>query len=84
MKPRPDPDLAQWCTALASSAPTADVVPPGWLTCAAIAKKLGKSESHTSKLLRHSISQGRCERKTFRVPTGGRGAFPLPHYRPLP
>lgn len=74
-----DPDLARWCAALATSA-TADEVPPGWLRMDEIAKLLGKSESHTFKLLAAATREGRCETASFRVQRGSR-VLPHKHYR---
>jgi hypothetical protein len=75
----PDPDLAAWCAALAS-APTQDVVPPGWHTCRELSKRLGKSDSRMGELLRAAIERGACERKEFRVPAAGT-TRPVPHYK---
>lgn len=76
---QPDPDLARWCAALATQA-TADEVPPGWLRLDEIAKLLGKSESHTFKLLAAATREGRCETASFRVQRGSR-VLPHKHYR---
>jgi hypothetical protein len=63
---QPDLDLARWCAALATQA-TADEVPPGWLRSDELAKLLGKSESHTFKMLAVAAREGRCETASFRV-----------------
>ena len=76
---QPDPDLAKWCAALATSA-TADEVPPGWLRMDEVAKLLGKSESHTFKLLAAAAREGRCETASYRVQRGSR-VLPHKHYR---
>lgn len=76
---KPDLDLARWCAALATSA-TADEVPPGWLRMDEVAKLLGKSESHTFKLLAAATREGRCETASFRVQRGSR-VLPHKHYR---
>ena len=75
----PDPDLARWCAALASTA-TADEVPLGWLRMSELATMLGKSESHMAKLIRRSADDGRCETAMFRVPCGQK-VMALRHYR---
>ena len=74
-----DADLARWCAALATQAAT-DEVPPGWLKMSQIATLLGKSESHTARLIRRSAEQGRCETASFRVQCGQR-VLALRHYR---
>ena len=76
---KPDPDLAKWCAALASPAVT-DEVPPGWLRMEEVAAMMGKSESHTTKLLARAAKEGRCETQQFRVLCGQR-ALPVKHYR---
>ena len=76
---KPDADLAKWCAALATQAAT-DEVPPGWLKMSEIATLLGKSESHTAKLIRRSAEQGRCETAMFRVVCGQR-VLALRHYK---
>lgn len=75
----PDADLARWCAAL-STAHTIEAVPPGWLRMDEVAKLLGKSESHTFKLLAKAASEGRCETASFRVQRGQR-VLPLRHYK---
>ena len=74
-----DPDLAKWCAALSTQAAT-DEVPAGWLKMSEIATLLGKSESHTAKLIRRSAEQGRCETASFRVQCGQR-VLALRHYK---
>ena len=76
---QPDPDLARWCAALATQAAT-DEVPAGWLKMSEIATLLGKSESHTAKLIRRSAEQGRCETASFRVQCGQK-VMALRHYK---
>lgn len=75
----PDADLARWCAALATQAAT-DEVPPGWLKMSEVAAMLGKSESHTAKLIRKAAEQGRCETAMFRVVCGQR-ILALRHYK---
>ena len=75
----PDADLARWCAALATQAAT-DEVPHGWLKMSEVAAMLGKSESHTAKLIRKAADQGRCETAMFRVVCGQR-VLALRHYR---
>ena len=76
---KPDSDLAKWCAALSTNA-TADVVPPGWMRMDEVAVMLGKSESHTFKLLAVAAREGRCETASFRVQRGSR-VLPHRHYK---
>jgi hypothetical protein len=76
----PDPDLAAWCAALASTAPT-DVVPPGWFTPAQLAEKLGMTSERMKRRITELMKLGKCETQKFRVSNGCRGVYPLPHYR---
>jgi hypothetical protein len=76
----PDPDLAAWCAALASATPT-DVVPPGWFTPAQLAEKLGMTSERMKRRITELMKLGKCETKKFRVSNGGRGVYPLPHYK---
>jgi AraC-like DNA-binding protein len=75
----PDSDLARWCAALSTQAAT-DEVPPGWLKMAEIATLLGKSESHTAKLIRKAADDGRCETAMYRVQCGQK-VMALRHYK---
>ena len=76
----PDPDLAAWCAALASATPT-DVVPPGWFTPAQLAEKLGMTSERMKRRITELVRLDKCETKKFRIENGGRGVYPLPHYR---
>jgi len=76
----PDPDLAAWCAALASATPT-DVVPPGWFTPAQLADKLGMTPDRMKRQITELMRLDKCETKKFRIENGGRGVYPLPHYR---
>ena len=74
-----DPDLAQWCAALASPAVT-DVIPPGWFTTKQLADKLGKTRSTMARLLAEGVAAGRCEMAKFRVSVGS-FVRATPHYK---
>jgi hypothetical protein len=76
----PDPDLQAWCAALASATPT-DVVPPGWFTPAQLAEKLGMTSERMKRRITELMRLDKCETKKFRIENGGRGVYPLPHYR---
>ena len=71
--------VSSWSAALSTTAAT-DEVPPGWLRMSEIATLLGKSESHTAKLIRRSAEQGRCDTAMFRVVCGQR-VLALRHYK---
>lgn len=77
----PDPDLAKWCAALAST--TVEEVPPGWVTVAQLAIKFGKADCTVSAQLTRAVREGRAETKRFRINTS-RGPYPVPHYRLKP
>ena len=76
---KPDTDLARWCAVLSEAKP-ADKVPPGWLTAKQIAEKTGKALSTIGSQVCRAISEGRCERKDFRICTGSM-VRPVPHYK---
>jgi hypothetical protein len=80
LPPSLDPDLAQWCAALAAPAVT-DVVPPGWFTTKTLADKLGKTRPTMARLLADAVEAGRCEVQKFRVSVGSFSRA-TPHYRP--
>jgi hypothetical protein len=80
LPPSLDPDLAQWCAALAAPAVT-DVIPPGWFTTKTLADKLGKTRPTMARLLADAVAAGRCEVQKFRLTTGA-VTRPVPHYRP--
>ncbi len=75
-----DPDLAQWCAALAAPA-VQDVIPAGWFTTKQLADKLGKPRPTMGRLLAEAVAAGRCEVQKFRLTTGA-VTRPVPHYRP--
>jgi hypothetical protein len=75
---QPDADLAAWCAALVPD--NVDKVPAGWMTCAELADKLGKTKDTVSGQLSVAVRAGRAEMKRFRIFTN-RGAYPVPHYR---
>ena len=77
---KPDPDLAQWCAALAQLATPVDVVPPGWLTANALADKLKLPKSTLQQRLLRLCAKNKAERKMFRVRLA-KCARPVPHYR---
>jgi hypothetical protein len=80
LPPSLDPDLAQWCAALAAPAVT-DVIPPGWFTTKQLADKLGRPRPTMGRLLAEAVAAGRCEVQKFRMTTGA-VTRPVPHYRP--
>jgi hypothetical protein len=73
-------EVSAWAAALASTAPT-DVVPPGWFTPAQLAEKLGMTSERMKRRITELMKLGRCETQKFRVSNGGRGVYPLPHYK---
>jgi hypothetical protein len=75
-----DPDLAQWCAALAAPAVT-DVVPPGWFTTKQLADKLNRTRPTMARLLADAVAAGRCEVQKFRVSVGSFSRA-TPHYKP--
>ena len=70
---------AAWAAALVPPKKV-DEVPEGWLTAKQIATELGKATATVGALLCRAVSEGRCERKLFRV-TSGSVTRPIPHYR---
>jgi predicted transcriptional regulator len=75
-----DPDLAQWCAALAQVATPVDVVPHGWMTANALANKLKLPKSTLQQRLMRLCVEGKAERKMFRVRLA-KNTRPVPHYR---
>lgn len=69
-----------WCAAL-SSRTEPDTVPAGWLTAVQLGQMLGKDRSTVTALLSAACRAGRAEVKKFRVPSGQRGIYPVPHYK---
>ncbi|MBC8324327.1 MAG: hypothetical protein H8E27_01700 [Verrucomicrobia subdivision 3 bacterium] len=55
-------------------------VPSGWYTVAEIAGQLGKSYSHTGRMLCASVRAGIIERRQFRIQTP-RGLYPTNHFK---
>jgi hypothetical protein len=79
LPPSLDPDLAQWCAALAAPAVT-DVIPPGWFTTKQLADKLNKTRPTMARLLSAAVEDRRCEMQKFRVSVGSFARL-TPHYR---
>jgi hypothetical protein len=80
LPPSLDPDLAEWCAALAAPAVT-DAIPPGWFTTKQLADKLGRPRPTMGRLLAEAVAAGRCEVQKFRVSVGSFSRA-TPHYRP--
>lgn len=76
---KPDAELARWCATLSAEVASEDV-PEDWHTTVELAELLKKSVSTTGKLLCAAIRAGKCERRNFRIRTGG-AVRPVPHYR---
>ena len=77
---QPDPDLAQWCAALAQITTPVDVVPPGWHSAKAIAEKLKLPKATLKPRLRALLDSGACECRMFRVRLK-QLTRPVPHYK---
>ena len=73
-------EVSAWAAALKSSVQT-DAVPPGWFTPAQLADKLGMTPDRMKRQITELMRLGKCETKKFRIENGGRGVYPLPHYR---
>jgi hypothetical protein len=58
-----------------------DEVPPGWFTRAQISESLGKNRSTVARRMQDAVIEGRAEVKIFRIASGQRGIYPVPHYR---
>ena len=69
---------AAWAAALVPA--NVDKIPAGWLTCAELADKLGKTKDTVSGQLSVAVKAGRAEMQKFRVMTN-RGVYPVPHYK---
>jgi len=58
-----------------------DTVPPGWFTRAEISESLGKNRSTVARRMQDAVIEGRAEVKIFRIASGQRGIYPVPHYK---
>ena len=76
----PDPDLAQWCAALAQITTPVDVVPPGWQTIQQISDKTKVPIPTLQQKLKRLVAAGQAEQKMFRIRLA-RNTRPVPHYR---
>lgn len=76
----PDPDLAEWCAALAGITNPTDVVPPGWQTTQQIAAKTKVPVATLQQKLKRLVASGQAERKMFRIRLA-RNTRPVPHYK---
>jgi hypothetical protein len=75
-----DPDLAQWCAALAAITAPADVVPPGWQTIQQISDKTKVPTPTLQQKLNRLVVSGQAERKKFTIRLA-KTTRPVPHYR---
>jgi hypothetical protein len=75
-----DPDLAQWCAALAQITAPADIVPPGWQTAQQLAAKTRVPVPTLQQKLKRLVDGGQAERKMFCVRLV-KQTRPVPHYR---
>jgi len=55
-------------------------VPDGWKSARTIAGEENRSISHTSRLIREAVREGKVEMKRFSIDVGPR-TYPVPHYR---
>jgi len=76
----PDPDLVEWCKALAESSAPLDVVPPGWLTVQELAKQLRRAVPTLQSKVRQLHLDGKAECQFFRIQLA-KNRRPVPHYR---
>jgi len=58
-----------------------DTVPPGWFTRAQISESLGKNRSTIARKMQDAVLTGRAEVRIFRIASGQRGIYPVPHYK---
>jgi predicted transcriptional regulator len=77
---KPDPDLAQWCAALAALSTPVDVVPPGWFTAHGLAEKMNIPKATLQQRVNRLVASGQAERKMFRVRLA-KNTRPVAHYR---
>jgi hypothetical protein len=75
-----DPDLAQWCAALAAITTPTDVVPPGWQTIQQISDKTNVPTPTLQQKLNRLVISGQAERKKFTIRLA-KNTRPVPHYR---
>ena len=76
----PDPDLAEWCAALAAITTPTDVVPPGWETTRQIAAKTKVPVPTLQQKLKRLVAAGQAEQKMFCIRLA-KNTRPVPHYR---
>lgn len=58
-----------------------EAVPPGWKSRADLQRELGMTSDRVRHMLLALSMRGGVEVRRFRVPTFGRGQYPVPHYR---
>ena len=76
----PDPDLAQWCAALAAITTPVDIVPLGWETTQQIAAKTKVPVPTLQQKLKRLVAAGQAEQKMFCIRLA-KNTRPVPHYR---
>ena len=73
-------EAKQWAKMLSAPQPIADVVPDGWRTAKEIAAEIRRSQSYASKMLNRLVSEGKLQRRKFRILTGSK-MYPVDHYK---
>ena len=79
---RPKLIPSDWKAAVASMrTDSAEAVPDGFKTIRQIAAELGVVRRHAWEKVNRLMECGKVEVRPFRVPVGGGGTRPVPHYR---
>lgn len=75
-------ELDEWRAALEeAAAQQADVVPPDWVSITVLSEGLGCTDTHARKQIAALISQGKAERKKYRVLNSSGVARRTYHYK---
>lgn len=74
--------MSEWLEVIEQAGEQPETVPPGFKTSIQIAGEIRKSHSYTLLILRRLVNRGLAKREVFRVISGSRGIYPVPHYKP--
>jgi len=75
-----DPDLAEWCKALASCSRPPEVVSLGWQTAQQISQQTKVPLPTLQQKLKRLVESGLAEKRSFTIKLAAQ-TRPVPHYR---
>lgn len=73
--------MSEWTKALDEMKVQAETVPKGFKTIWQIVEDEGTGYDRVRRLVGSLVKAGRAEVRSFKIKSGARAAYPVPHYR---